>query len=111
MSNLSFYHDYLGFGRVPSRCLVSISQDEKTFLICFTDIGEGTSVTNASEDIVSSVIEERGLEPKECRFFERYQGDGPEEIDEVFYNWNDGKAANAHWRRVKDSNIISILNE
>jgi len=83
-----FYHDFKGYGRVPSQCKVKIIQDKLlgTF-ICFINIGEGTSVTNASEQLASEIVNKFNLTPSKCRFFETYEEYNHDSFDEIFYVW------------------------
>jgi hypothetical protein len=82
-----FYHEYRGFGRVPSRCLVKISSDNDKHLILFEDINEGTSVTNASEQIASEIVNKMSYDPDNCRFFETYAQYNYDTFDEILYRW------------------------
>jgi hypothetical protein len=85
-----FIHVFKGFGRVPSQCLVKIYEDDGETYVCFIDLGEGTSVTNASEQIASEIVNEYHLSPTDCRFFETYQQyeyGGFDDFDEIEYDW------------------------
>ena len=97
-----FYHDYLGFGRIKSQCLVKIVSTGKTHYILFENLGLGTSVTNASEQLASEIVAKYGFDPKECRFFETYSEYDYDSFDEIEYNWlnkKDGwEAKNPKWK-------------
>jgi hypothetical protein len=80
----SFNHQFKGFGRVPSECSVKIFSDDGENLICFEDLNKGTSVTNASEQLATEIIEMLELNPTDCRFFETYDD---ESYDEIIYEW------------------------
>jgi len=82
-----FYHEFKGFIIHPSRCLVKIFSDDGENLICFEDIGEGTSVTNASEQLASEIVSQLKFNPKDCRFFETYQEYNYDGFDEIEYDW------------------------
>ena len=86
-----FIHVFKGFGRVPSQCLVKMYSDDGETMICFVDLGVGTSVTNASEQIASEIVTEYNLYPTDCRFFETYQQYDYETFDEIVYEWTQGK--------------------
>lgn len=83
----NFIHEYKGFGRVPSKCIVKIISDNNKNLICFEDIGEGTSVTNASEQLATEIVDKFDLNPTNCRFFETYSQYNYDSFDEIIYNW------------------------
>jgi len=82
-----FVHVFKGFGRVPSSCLVKIFSDDGETMICFIDLNDGTSVTNASEQLASEIVNEYHLDPYECKFFETYQQYDYETFDEIEYRW------------------------
>lgn len=82
-----FIHPYKGFGRVPSTCLVKMIDDDGETFICFIDIGDGTSVTNASEQLASEIVNEYKLDSEACQFFETYQQYDYENFDEIRYDW------------------------
>lgn len=89
-----FIHIFKGFGRVPSQCLVKIYSDDGETYVCFIDLGVGTSVTNASEQIASEIVNEYHLDPTDCRFFETYQQFDYDTFDEIKYEWNRGTRFN-----------------
>jgi predicted nucleic acid-binding protein len=90
---MQFIHDFMGYGRVPSSVKVTIVSSEKKYYILFEDINDGTSVTNASEQLAAEIIKKRSLNPSDCRFFETYSQYNYDSIDEIEYNWvlKDGK--------------------
>jgi hypothetical protein len=90
-----FIHEYLGFGRVPSKCRVMIFSDDGDNFICFEDLGEGTSVTNASEDLATEIVDKMDYDPANCRFFETYRiklsrdkKPHHDTFDEINYQWS-----------------------
>ncbi|HPI82647.1 MAG TPA: hypothetical protein PK122_05465 [Candidatus Paceibacterota bacterium] len=93
----SYVHEFRKWGPV-SRCIVHIREAGGFTLIGFENTGEGTSVTNASEDLATEIVAKEGLDPKKCRFFEFYpEYDG--DVDEIIYTWDSGKARNPQWSR------------
>lgn len=84
---MNFYYDYLGFGRIRSRCFVHIRIFRDKKLILFEDIGFGTSVTNASEQLASEIIQKMNYEHDDCRFFETYSQYDYDSFDEIKYTW------------------------
>lgn len=92
-----FIHSFKGFGRVPSSIRVKIFSDDGENFILFEDINDGTSVTNASEQLASEIVEREGFNPGDCRFFETYSQYGYDSIDEIKYNWNGKTAKNPQW--------------
>ena len=85
-----FYHEFKGYGIHPSRCLVKIFSDDGEHFICFEDINDGTSVTNASEMLAQSIVSKMKFDPDDCRFFETYSQniylDSPD-LEEIEYTW------------------------
>jgi len=82
-----FVHVFKGYGRVPSSCYIKMFDDDGDTFICFIDINDGTSVTNASEQIASEIVNEYKLDPDNCRFFETYQQYDYDSFDEIEYIW------------------------
>ena len=71
-----------------SKCNIHTFQRDDKFIFVFEDLGEGTSVTNASEELASFVVNSMSLKPEECRFFERYPANIMDDtFDEVTYEW------------------------
>ena len=91
-------HYYKGFGRVPSSCVIRIFSDDGEHFICFIDINEGTSVTNASEQLASEIVDKCRLNPGDCRFFETYKQYDYESIDEIEYTWEGKTAKYPKWK-------------
>jgi len=108
-----FIHEYKGYGVHPSQCLVKMFTDDGDVFICFIDIGVGTSVTNASEQLASEIINKFDLHPEDCRFFETYRQYNYETFDEIEYSWwPDGTiwfAKHPKWKPVIDDNLITIF--
>jgi hypothetical protein len=82
-----FYHEFKGFGRVISQIKVKIFSDDGEHFILFEDINDGTSVTNASEQLATEIVQKLKLDHDECRFFETYSQYNYEDIDEIDYSW------------------------
>ena len=91
-------HSFKGFGRINSSCLIRIFSDDGETFICFIDIGNGTSVTNASEQLATEIIEKLRLFPGDCRFFETYRIYDYESIDEIEYTWEGKIASSPMWK-------------
>jgi len=110
-----FIHVFKGFGRVPSQCLVRIYSDDGETMICFVDMGVGTSVTNASEQLASEIVNEYHLSPGDCRFFETYSQYDYEYVDEIEYKWifNEQKcvASDPNWTRCEEPDIIKLFTK
>lgn len=92
--DFEFVHEYKGFGIHNSECKVEIwtqiMSDRKNAVILFTDLGKGTSVTNASEQIVTEIWQKclPGLfHQKDCLFLETYDGD-KNNVDIVVPTWS-----------------------
>lgn len=106
----SFNHQFKGFGRVPSECSVMIFSDDGENLICFEDLNIGTSVTNASEQLATEIVEMLELNPNDCRFFETYTNTS---FDEITYTWIYGRgrweAKDPDWRPVGEDEINQLF--
>lgn len=90
----TFIHEYKGNGVHPSKCKVYINEVGTQTWVGFQNI-EGTSVTNASEQIATEVVENLLLNPLNCKFFEWYPEDGM--VSEVAYLWKGPIASQAEW--------------
>lgn len=82
-----FEHEFKGGNSVLSKCNVIIYENLGKYFICFENIGEGMSVTNASEIIASQIVAKFNLEPENCRFFETYREYNYDTFDEIQYKW------------------------
>jgi len=80
-----FIHEYKGYGVHQSQCLVKMYRDDGEILICFVNMGVGTSVTNASEQLAKEITNEYDLHPENCRYFESYKEYST--FDEIKYDW------------------------
>ena len=81
-----FVHEYKGFGIHPSKCKVYIKHEGVLTFVGFEDMGEGTSVTNASEQLATEIVEKEGLNHEKTLFFEWYPyAEGT--VSEVSYTW------------------------
>ena len=107
-----YTHNFKGFGGFPSRCIVKTINHEGQNLICFVDIGEGTSVTNASEQLATEIVKASNYNPSNCRFFEAYRE--WETFDEITYTWkhiwNQWEASNSNWMP-GDEKIKNLFKE
>lgn len=94
-----FQHNYTTIH--PSKCMVYVKKVSNprygdTTFVCFEDLGVGTSVTNASEQLATEIVEKLSLEPEKTRFFETYD---KKILDEISYSWLDYKASSPKWSR------------
>lgn len=83
-----FEQDYLGFGRVRSRCNIRMFSENGEHLFLFEDINLGTSVTNASEQLATQMVAMFHYKPENCRFFETYREYDYDSVDEIEYSWS-----------------------
>jgi hypothetical protein len=108
-----FLHVFKGFGRVQSQCLVRMYSDDGETFICFIDLGVGTSVTNASEQIATEIVNEYHLNPSDCRFFETYQQYDYDNFDEIEYKWEyingKPKAEHPNWKPSDEEHLKQIF--
>jgi hypothetical protein len=106
-------HQFKGFANLQhvydSECLIHIEdRNPDEILICFEDIGKGTSVTNFSEQLATEIVALKGYDPEKCRFFE-YYGKRPEEMDsnvitpivQIEYKWDGREASEPDWKPIK----------
>ena len=83
-----FEYNYTGLNGVRSRCNIMMFSDDGDNFICFENLGNGVSVTNASEILASEIVNMHDFNPGECRFFETYREYNHETFDEVEYDWS-----------------------
>jgi hypothetical protein len=83
-----FRYNFFGkYNDAPSSCIVKIFSEKGKHFICFDEEGnEGVSVTNASEQLATEIVNKMDYDPDDCRFFELYQ-ETPETFAEITYNW------------------------
>jgi hypothetical protein len=96
---MEFIHKFKGFNGMGVHSSVYIKVyypadvDNNKVMVCFIDINDGVSVTNASEQLATEVLPLIRLIPEDCRFFETYQQYYYDDFDEIEYTWseNNGK--------------------
>jgi len=124
MTQHSFQHEFKGYGRVPSVCSVKIFSNNGEHIIYFEDIGNGTSVTNASEQLATEIINRYAINPNECKFIETYRRDTKkldgisyyyDLFDEITYDWTLKKgqweAKNPDWKPASNEIRDLFINE
>ena len=83
----NYNYAFRGWGVHPSNVIVHILKNVNgETWVGFEDIDDGTSVTNASEQLAKEIVQKENLNAPECRFFEwysQYEGD----VDEITYIW------------------------
>ena len=104
----SFMHFFKGFGIHPSEINVHIFNKNDVSYVIFEDIGKGTSVTNASEQLATEIVSLRKLDHNKCRFFEYYPKDNS--FDEITYSWINNEAFKAQWKP-GDQEILCLLKQ
>lgn len=108
-----FIHEFRGYNVHPSKCMVRKYTDDGDTLICFIDLGVGTSVTNASEQLAQEIVNKYDLRPEDCRFFETYQQYDYDSFDEIEYDWwpdiNHWEARSPKWKPVIDDVLIKLF--
>ena len=102
--DISMTHNYLGFGRVESSCMVEIwLTDDKRAFVLFTEIDYGTSVTNAAEILVEEIylkyLKDKGVDSADCMFMETYPH-ALGMIDLVIPEWHGDKVVTVSWRHL-----------
>lgn len=104
-ADLIFNHEYLGFGIHKSECQVEIWMSIPTSLgssclVLFTDLGKGTSVTNASEQLVSEIYNKyliSNYKKERCVFSETYDR---KQIDVIIPDWNNNVCERVTWKHL-----------
>jgi len=109
----TFTHNFEGFWKCESKCKVYVEVIHGITHICFEELydNEGTSVTNMSEHLATQMIQELGVEPGTCKFFESYPDSMHREkrsFDEVLYTWEGKKAKSPHWLPSKEREIFGF---
>lgn len=104
-----FTHRFKGFGIHDSECLVEMwNLPNGKILVVLNDTGKGTSVTNASEQIITELynqyLEKWGYRPQECFFTETYDK-YKEGIDLIIPEWTKDpygrwKVGDVEWRHI-----------
>lgn len=102
-----FTHNFKGFGSFPSKCKVYIKVIDDIHHICFEDLGIGTSITNASEQLATEIREKYGLNPELCKFYETYNYDD-RTFDEIIYTWENGIARSPEWMPSDNEKIFDF---
>jgi hypothetical protein len=98
--DLLFIHQFKGFGINKSECKVEIWKLQDKALVLFTDTGKGTSVTNASEQLVTEIYNQyliKDYKPNQCLFSETYDRI---QIDIVLPNWQGNKCHRVGWKHL-----------
>ena len=87
---------FKGYGNYDSECKVMIWHNKDYHLVVFVDLGKGTSVTNASEQLVTEIYKKHLIiyDKKECMFVETYDNI---QYDAISPTWQDDKVLNVNW--------------
>ena len=92
-------HKFLGFRTFKSECKVEIWKLKDKAIVLFTDTGNGTSVTNASGQLVTEIYNQyliKEYKTNQCLFAETY--DKVEKgIDVIVTEWDGNKVINNSW--------------
>jgi hypothetical protein len=96
-------------------------EDRTVVVISEAADNPGMSVTNASEDIATKIVQVFNIDPARTRWIEHYPQEawryhGREEIkpatyDEVFYSWRGLEAREPNWRRIPLEEIEILTGE
>lgn len=110
MTRKSFYLEYQGFGRVDSRCKVHVFNKGEYNFVFFEDIGEGTSVTNASEHIASVLLNVYNFDVDKTAWFECYPYNEKDfDIDRIHYDVDGSFCSNPVWSPVSDAIFLKFF--
>lgn len=100
--DLSFIHKFLGFRIHKSECKVEIWKLTDRCIVLFTDTNKGTSVTNASEQIITEIYNQyliHDYRREQCLFAETYDK-VKEGIDVILPEWNGNSCESVEWRHL-----------
>ena len=101
--NKEFIHEYIGFGIHDSQCNVKIWDiNENLHLIICTDLGKGTSVTNAAEQIATEIYQAhfKGVDKKNLIFAETYEDYKMESLDMWVLKWSGDIVVDIDWKHM-----------
>lgn len=95
-----------------SSCMVTVFRKEDQTLVILQDVGHGTSVTNASEQIATEIMNLENLDFEKTAWVECYPYYGGDwDVDAIKYHFN--RAADEltapEWRPLRNEIIISFL--
>lgn len=99
---LDFDFDFEGFGKCKSKCNIKVWTIQEKQFVLLTDLGVGTSVTNASEIIITKLYREvfRLYHKEDLIFAEMYTEDREEDIDLIIPTWIHDKVTNVEWKNI-----------
>lgn len=91
-------HHFKGLGTHPSVVNVKMWTFGHLVFVLFTDIGNGTSVTNASEQLVEEIyfLYLTRFKKEHCLFAETYEGKN-EAVDFVLPEWVHNRVISVDW--------------
>ena len=113
----TFVHAFHWLDRpFESKCkidLIRFNSGKGIIIMSEMEENEGTSITNASEQIATEIVKKYFLPVEDFKFIETYPYHWKEqgiEFDEVKYNWNGKDFEHPHWRRIKkDEDLYKLL--
>ncbi len=109
---------FIGFGRNTALCRLQLLKKDDVALVMFTELADnpGTSITNATEGLATSVAMAFNLAPRKCLFIEHYPADRVVGRDEdysiVSYDWigeSEPAAVNATWEHLDKPDAAALL--
>jgi hypothetical protein len=84
--------DFKGLHGTPSKCSVAVFKQGVDIIVLCTDLGIGTSVTNAWPSLADEICQQLGLHPCDHIFWiEHYHRTRGDTYDEVHLLYRDGK--------------------
>lgn len=108
-----FDHTFHWYGRKEqSTVRINIYTHNGYTLVIFQDLGKGTSVTNASEQLATEIGKLKNLDPEKTIWLECYPYYGGDyDIDRIFYSYDPfiKKYSDPTWGPVKNDNIVQFL--
>ncbi len=107
-----FDHKFKGFGWADSEIRVTIYVYQGYNLVIFQDLGRGTSVTNASEQLATEVGRLKSLDPLKTVWLECYPYYGGDyDVDQITYLYDpsEDRYTNPEWKPCKNKIVIDFL--
>lgn len=103
-------HNFLGFGIHKSSCVVEIYESNGKCFVLFVDTGNGTSVTNAAEQLITEIYEKHLIgkySPNDILFAETYEADrnypgflDNGHVDAIIPTWNGSQVEKVEWKHI-----------
>jgi hypothetical protein len=98
-----FEHSFLGFGNCQSKCNVKVWKSGDKRLVVLSDMGKGTSVTNAAEQIITELYNSKlkNLPKDNLIFAETYPYvEEDQTFDQIIPEWDGNSVKRVSWKHL-----------